>query len=385
MKRRDTSSTIGGDEGYASYPSTERCVLPAKQPNSCESSKGMSLHGCPRSRDSLPTEFGFSHSSFQFQSPADLQVDSMKKKLETGRSLDSRSPRPLALSLSANDSWTRGPRLDTRLQQNLSLPMSGVSRSLLDSPRWTETPQYSAVSPRSFPFPHSPREQRSPRDGSDVDRSPQMRTRRNNSDDATSTQGSYDGHADDMEIDDNSSLKRLRIDDAHASQKRRAPSPREDEIMSNGVGSHLEFVKRQDLGNRGPPPARMTASSFEPPPMSSLGFSRSSSLVPATSGPVPTSVPQPMSTVPRSPDGSSQGGVSPTSTQSVYSSTMSADPNRRPHAGVRGAGHTRNGSALSPRKLPEAQQPGGPKIKGFYMCECCPKKPKKFETEEELQ
>jgi hypothetical protein len=30
-------------------------------------------------------------------------------------------------------------------------------------------------------------------------------------------------------------------------------------------------------------------------------------------------------------------------------------------------------------------QKSGGKFQGFYMCECCPKKPKKFETAEELR
>lgn len=47
--------------------------------------------------------------------------------------------------------------------------------------------------------------------------------------------------------------------------------------------------------------------------------------------------------------------------------------------------HTRNVSAASPKKLPELQKPGGGKVQTFQMCECCPKKPKKFETREELR
>jgi hypothetical protein len=30
-------------------------------------------------------------------------------------------------------------------------------------------------------------------------------------------------------------------------------------------------------------------------------------------------------------------------------------------------------------------KPGGSKLQKFFMCECCPKKPKKFETAEELR
>jgi hypothetical protein len=43
---------------------------------------------------------------------------------------------------------------------------------------------------------------------------------------------------------------------------------------------------------------------------------------------------------------------------------------------------------VSPRKLAEValvRTSGVAKIQGLLMCECCPKKPKKFETEEDLR
>jgi hypothetical protein len=39
----------------------------------------------------------------------------------------------------------------------------------------------------------------------------------------------------------------------------------------------------------------------------------------------------------------------------------------------------------SPRKLNDVAKLNGTKMQGFLMCECCPKKPKKFETVEELR
>ncbi|GKU09408.1 unnamed protein product, partial [Fusarium langsethiae] len=41
-------------------------------------------------------------------------------------------------------------------------------------------------------------------------------------------------------------------------------------------------------------------------------------------------------------------------------------------------------SGASTRKITEVQKPGGSKVQGFFMCECCPKKPKRFETLEEF-
>jgi hypothetical protein len=43
---------------------------------------------------------------------------------------------------------------------------------------------------------------------------------------------------------------------------------------------------------------------------------------------------------------------------------------------------------VSPRKLaelPKSHSSLAAKLKGSFMCECCPKKPRRFETEEELR
>jgi hypothetical protein len=94
-----------------------------------------------------------------------------------------------------------------------------------------------------------------------------------------------------------------------------------------------------------------------------------------------------------SPGGLSPGGVSPRnndgSTDTPFITTASLTTSPR-------------GSAASPihRTLPErplmnARKSSDPisqtkrsspsKLQGMFMCECCPKKPKKFETEEELK
>jgi hypothetical protein len=51
--------------------------------------------------------------------------------------------------------------------------------------------------------------------------------------------------------------------------------------------------------------------------------------------------------------------------------------------------HDANRGMLSPRRMVESAKPNtagnvATKLQGFFMCECCPKKPKKFETREEL-
>ncbi|OBS15776.1 hypothetical protein FPOA_13443, partial [Fusarium poae] len=46
--------------------------------------------------------------------------------------------------------------------------------------------------------------------------------------------------------------------------------------------------------------------------------------------------------------------------------------------------HSSTASGASTFGITEVQQPGGAKAQGFFMCECCPKKPKRFESLEEL-
>lgn len=339
-----------------------------------------------RSRDSVPAEFGILHNSFQFQSPADLEADYMKKRLDPGRVSENRTTKPSGLSLSVTEPWSRGQQGETRFPPTLSLPLHSSNRTPLDSPgRWTDTPLYSAVSPRSFPFPQSPREQRSPRDGSDIERSPQLRTRRNNSDDATSNQGSYVGHsADEMDIDDNNSLKRLRINDGYAaaSQKRRAPSPRDDEPL-HGFASQSSSHLGDGYSTRGLPTPRLSTGRTEPL-TSALAAPSAHPYASVSPSAIPAGLPLSNAFGRRSPGGLSPNGLSPTSTQSPYTPSASADPSPRSTT-ARSLPHGRNISGSSPRKIIEAAKPGGSKMSGFHMCECCPKKPKKFETVAELQ
>lgn len=107
----------------------------------------------------------------------------------------------------------------------------------------------------------------------------------------------------------------------------------------------------------------------------------------------------------RSPNGLSPGAPSPTdpiSSGSPYpppSLSVSPRPSVTGRSGAASSPHQRTPSeqplpaqpthaAVSSRKL--AEIPTNPsslaaKLKGPYMCDCCPKKPKKFETEEELR
>ncbi|KAK9436542.1 hypothetical protein VB005_11355 [Metarhizium brunneum] len=357
-KRRGTGSSTNGDEGYASYTATES------------------------TRDSRPTEF-LHHSKFHFQTAADLHGDSMKKKLNPIRTFD-RSPRSATSSALSEQVRRQPDRRAPTLSMPVQLPIH--TRSLLDSPaRLTDTPIFSAVSPRSGPFRHSPGDHRFAKDGSDYDQSPRGRSQRNNSDDASSTQGSYDfTGVEDMEIDEATSPKRLHPDEAYASvgHKRRAASPPAGDSLLHGVSSD---IRRRELGSRGSPTPRLTvmpqASSLSS--MSSAAISRSNSYISTMSIP-PSSVTTATSFGRRSPGAASPGGISPTSCNSPYTTPASLNHSPRNSVSGRGNTHGRTISGTSPRKLADIQKPAGSKVQPVLMCECCPKKPKKFDTAEEL-
>ncbi|EGU82580.1 hypothetical protein FOXB_06906, partial [Fusarium oxysporum f. sp. conglutinans Fo5176] len=49
-----------------------------------------------------------------------------------------------------------------------------------------------------------------------------------------------------------------------------------------------------------------------------------------------------------------------------------------------GSNHSEDISGASTQKITEVQKPDGTKVQDFFMCECCPKKPERFETLEKL-
>lgn len=296
----------------------------------------------------------------------------MKKMLTPIRTLDRSPPRSL-LSGPVSD-LARGLQNEGRFApsfNNIPIQLPIHSRAPFESqPR--DSPTFSAVSPLSTPFHRSPIDHRSPYDSSEPDRSPRGRSRRNNSDDAASTQGSF---VDDMEIEETSSLKRLHIEDAYAGagQKRRAASPASDDLglhMMPGQGA-----------SRGSPTPRLSTGLQSATPILSSAPTRSNFFMSSISIPSATTA---VSYGHRSPGGVSPGALSPTSCTSPYNTPASLNPSPKTSVANRAPMHARTTSGASPRKLPEMQKPSS-KFQGFYMCECCPKKPKKFETAEELR
>ena len=326
-----------------------------------------------RSRESVPTGFGLHHNHYQFQSPAQQDVDVLKKKLDSTRPSEKSPPRSL-LSSGANELLFRRSSGEGRFPPALSVPTQlpiHPRGGLLASPaRLTDTPIHSAISPRSTPFFHG---DRSPNDSSDIDRSPRTRSKRNNSDDATSTNSYEFTGAEDMEMEDGQSLKRLHIDDAYVpgGQKRRAASPNDEHLLG--------------ITRRGSPQGRFT-SLPRGATMPSVPTSRSNSYISTMSMSMhPASITTANSFGRRSPVGPSPGGISPTSCNSPYTAPVSLNPSPRTSISGRGSIHSRTVSGASTRKITEVQKPGGSKVQGFFMCECCPKKPKRFETLEELK
>lgn len=317
------------------------------------------------SRDSLGAprfSLHHSHSAFKFQSPAEIHCDSIKRRLDSARHTDKAPGRSL-LSASVNEMASR------RAEQRIPPP----ALSLPFHPRpMLESPMHSAISPRAGPFQYG---DHSPIESSDMDHSPQTRTRRNNSDDATSTQGSYDYNVEEMDMEETSSLKRLHIDDSYVGvQKRRQGSPLEEHLLS----SQIDFARR----SRGSPEARLSTIT-QGAAISSAPPTRSMSYMSSISGP-PPSLPSASSFGRRSP-GLSPGGVSPTSCHnSPYTAPMSLNASPRTSISGRGAAHARTVSSASSRKM-EVPKSSLPKLQDLFMCDCCPKKPKRFETAEELQ
>ncbi|KAK1997202.1 hypothetical protein LX36DRAFT_84438 [Colletotrichum falcatum] len=349
-----------------------------------------------RSECSLPSisaGFGLHHNKFQFQSSADAFTD-MKKKLDPSKTFDNKPSVSLlsASSASVTEPFSRRLSGDQRvppLSVPTSLPFHLKTSNLLDSPdRYAQTP-HSALSPSpgSLYLGH---DYRSPRSVSDLDRSPPLRSRRNNSDDASS----HGYEVEDMEMEETNSMKRLRIEDplrAHydgPGAKRRASADPDDSVPL-AFTTQGDLLRRREGNQRGSPTPRLSV--IPQGSVSSISSGGRPGSYSSNLSLLTGSIASMSSSYGRvSPGGLSPGGISPSGTDpgcsSPYSATMSLNPS--PRGSLSRAPHQRTISEsrplASPRKLNEVNKPGGTKISGFFMCDCCPKKPKKFETAEEL-
>lgn len=317
----------------------------------------------------------------------------MKNKLNPLHTFDNKSPTTQTLTSPSSRDFPP-PRLspDNRLPPPagpISLPLR---TSILEEPdRFTQTPLNSAVSPQAAPFSKSSLDPKSPGSNSDVDY-PQRRrlSVRTNStslpdDSAVSPRGYDTDVREDAEIAETSSMRRLRIDDASreyhvAGLKRRASSPPGDEPMLHTVTSQGD-LRRRELSRGSPTPRLAVTSKGSGSSASSKDRSSSFTSTSSIAG------------------HSSSGSVNSFGQRSpIGRSPVEADQNAKPpfavinpssRGSVARASHQRTISesrpVAPPRRVGEATRPNGQRIPGFIlMCECCPKKPKKFETMEEL-
>ncbi|KAI1438948.1 hypothetical protein GGR50DRAFT_685030 [Xylaria sp. CBS 124048] len=382
FRKQSTDRSVGRphqrDEGYYSL-------------NSTVSSIG--------SQDLLPKKLFMHHNQFQLNKSAGSDYDNhLLKKLDSCRNFDNRSPpRRSGLSISL-DQQNRPEQRYQPIMPQVSLPVRLHSQTSLESPkRFTESPIQTTASRNvaAAYYQSGGTDYRSQSESMDADRPPLYRVRRNNSDDATiSTHSSYDNMDDtDFPMEETSGIKRLQIDDPHMRSdsqslglKRRASSPPCGDSPPQGPVSMNDPMRRRDGVGRSSPAPRL---SLVPPgsmPSISPG-GRSGSFVSTAS--LNTSISSLNSFGGRSPSELSSRALSPVEfmSNSPYNSLTSLGHSSVPFG--RGP-HQQNMSndsrqLASPRRVVEVPKASITKIQGgFFMCECCPKKPKKFETPEEL-
>ncbi|KAK6208321.1 hypothetical protein LQW54_006945 [Pestalotiopsis sp. IQ-011] len=329
--------------------------------------------------DGAKTMF-MSHDQFKFKPANDLD-SSMLKKFDSlsRRTLDNRSPpRRGPFSSSMNDAAPR----QTSSEQ--CPPMSLPIRPLGEGPAMpARSALTSGFANGSF---------RSPIEPVDPERSPPHRSRRTNSgsiaDDATiSTQGSYENTDDtDFHMED-APMSASQMDYHTTGQKRRASSPLGDEPMSQVLPGAGELLRRREGTSRASPTPRLTIPQSSLSSLSSLGRS-ANSYMPSLPLTATSTTSMTGSYGRRSPGGLSPGAMSPVDgiCNSPFNTPISLT--HSPRSAISRIPHQRQLSESrplsSPRKLTELPKASIPRIQGFYMCECCPKKPKKFETAEEL-
>ena len=216
----------------------------------------------------------------------------------------------------------------------------------------------------------------------------------------------------DFPMEETSGLRRLRIDDttirpdghsptSAAGQKRRASSPpREDGHQSlHTVGSASDLFRRRESASRASPTPRLHSSHGS---VSSIGsgtrisssYTSTLSIAPSSTGTMSShGRPSPGGL---SPSGLSPGGLSPRSADGSNDSphTTSSSLTASPRGSVSSPGHqqqpletrpTMTARKSSDRGASQVKRITTNKLHGVFICECCPKKRKKFDSEEELK
>ncbi|KAL1968820.1 hypothetical protein VTN77DRAFT_1181 [Rasamsonia byssochlamydoides] len=198
-------------------------------------------------------------------------------------------------------------------------------------------------------------------------------------------------------------LDSMSIHSKQHGMKRRASSPprelsSDDRHPLHKATSSGDLAQRRTSGH--PFTGTVSPSSRYPPSHGSLSSTSSASFRSSASysSSVSLSLGGSSITSVSSYDRLSSGGLSPKSEQEQFhdksnlnqpspSGSLAGLPAAR---GPQYPSPTDPKSALSTRKMSvqsalNVAKPSGPKIGGMYICECCPKKPKKFDTPEELR
>ncbi|KAK5114969.1 hypothetical protein LTR85_010007 [Meristemomyces frigidus] len=284
-----------------------------------------------------------------------------------------------------------GERRNSQLRP-LSMPeRRHTSSNSIDSPASSRWPASGAVSPgyNGFWGEHG---------ALDAHWAPTTRHGSIAFDDGASHRGSYDPsmfiHEDPLE---DSQMSNLNIHDRSPSSsedlrlkagtKRRASSPPRDGLreerssVSSASGQSEIYHRRsmQQLPNRGSPVSRFHPSHSSVSSASSLG-PRHGSLGSSLG----------VSSIPSSATSYGSGRLSPCAL------SPAVDPDGRlgtpfgsavppSHHQRTFSEHTQSGRKLSTDSLSHSRHSSLSHMQGVYVCECCPKKPKKFDTEDELR
>jgi hypothetical protein len=255
---------------------------------------------------------------------------------------------------------------------------------------------------------------RSPSENTESDRSPLPYVGRSASgsvmslgDDASSVtsrsrEGYEQGGSPDHEVDfhmEETGFRRLHIDDysrksdsyspgSTTGQKRRASSPPGDDGPTlHTVGSASDLYRRRESASRTSPAPRFHSNSGS---VSSIASGLRSNSYASTLSIAASSVTSMNSYGRLSPGGISPSGID--QSDSPYVTSLLLNPS--PRGSLSRINHHRSLSSenrplMTSRRLSDnvghAKHNTSPKLQGVYMCECCPKKPKKFDSQEELK
>jgi len=390
----------------------------------------MSLHvtplhtfaNCPccssRFNDSLRSGFQSSVHD-QYQSNAQAYDKSLLQKLDARRGSDNLTPprsysKPHFSSSASDISPTTRTPLEARYSNSLKTPLSlpilpGKPPSESHVSRWPDS--ISSNTSPTHPYPrfgvHSQLEFRSPNSAAESNKSYVPYARRHDSasamdvcDDTSSvtsrSRDSYDQRASpDQDVDFHMD-ERLHIEDysfrsdayspgSITGQKRRASSPPGEEGPSlHVVGSTSDLFRRRESGSRASPGPRFHSASGSMSSTASAPRCNSASTVMSFGASSVTSM---------NSYGLSPNGLSPVPTDgsdSPYVTSLSLNPSPRGSISrtnpSRALQETR--PIISSRKMSDgtgSSKHNTLKMQGVYICECCPKKPKKFDSPEELK